>query len=1193
MTNNQEKRCPLSYFKKLNSVIRKGFEISFEKVDYEEIAEVFKDISGAKIVAINLYNEEKTKSRTIAFSGKKNILSKAGKILGITLEGKEWKIMPKRLKYIQKRELSEFSGLYEAGFGEIKKRTASTLEKIFNLGNVYVFRITHKGIIGDILLVFKKGEEMEEQSRKILGLFCEQLGFSMAQSDLQKTLEKDKSRYEEMMKQSKAFIWEIDKNGKYTYVSDNVKEVTGYSPKELVNKKTVFDLHPKRGREELQKTVLGLFKKKKSIREFNNPIEKKSGEIIWVFTAGTPVLKNDGELIGYRGTDTDITDIKEKEEKYQTLFDESPISKIIHDKKTGEIINANRKAFESYGFSSLEELQKNDFWLDPPYSKKEALANIKKAAKEGVQEFEWKNIKKNGEIFWEQAKLIPIKIDGEERVLATTVDITERKKLEDKIKEKEEQYRTIVSNLEGVVYRCLPDKKWTMLFINEHIEKLTGYPAEDFIKNKKRTFGSVIYKEDRSYVEKDIDAAIRKKQPWDLEYRVITKNGEERWVQENGVCILEKGKVKFLDGVIIDITGRKEMEENLKEAQKKAKLGKWDLFHKEGRLEWSDTIYEIFEIDPEKFGASYEAFLNAIHPEDRESVNEAFTKSLKDKKPYKIEHRLLMSDGRIKWVREECETKFDKNGKPIVSEGVVQDITESKNAEIQIKEKGEQFEVAVKGSNDGIWDWNLKTDDLYISPKWKEQLGYKDKELKNEFKTFENLLHPEDKERVLDFANRYLKGEIKNYEIEFRMLHKKGGFRWILARGAAVFDENGIAHRMAGSHTDITERKLAEKQILDKNRELEKFQMAVHGASDHIVITDADGICLYMNDAAEKITGYKKEEILGKKVGTKENWGGLMEKKVYKELWDIIKKKKQKFTGELQNQRKNGEKYIAKAGIAPILNEKGEVEFFVGIERDITKEKQVDTAKTEFVSLASHQLRTPLSTINWYLEMLLDGDAGKINKEQEKYLKEIHIGNQRMVELVNALLNVSRLELGTFVVEPEQVDVKEVSKSVIEELKPKIKEKKQAVKESYSRALPKIKADPKLMRIILQNLLSNAVKYSPEKGKVEIEIKKVGVGKSVDGRKAKKDSIFIKVSDNGYGIPKTQHNKVFSKLFRADNIKEKESEGTGLGLYIVKEIVEHSGGEIWFKSDKDKGTTFYLTLPTKGMKKKEGTKGLD
>lgn len=252
----------------------------------------------------------------------------------------------------------------------------------------------------------------------------------------------------------------------------------------------------------------------------------------------------------------------------------------------------------------------------------------------------------------------------------------------------------------------------------------------------------------------------------------------------------------------------------------------------------------------------------------------------------------------------------------------------------------------------------------------------------------------------------------------------------------------------------------------------------------------------------------------------------------------------------------------------------------VAILRDMTKEKEIDKTKTEFVSLASHQLRTPLSTVNWYAEMLLAGDVGELNKKQKKYLDEVYRSNQRMVELVNALLDVSSLELGTFVIEPESTDICKLAQSVINEQKPQIDTRKIKFIFSCSKDISAIQADPKLLRMIMQNILSNSVKYTPEGGKIKLSISLV----------AKRD-IQIKIADTGYGIPKKQHGKIFTKLFRADNVRDKDTDGTGLGLYIVKSVVERSGGKIWFESpEENRGSTFYVTLPIKGVSKKTKTR---
>jgi len=373
-------------------------------------------------------------------------------------------------------------------------------------------------------------------------------------------------------------------------------------------------------------------------------------------------------------------------------------------------------------------------------------------------------------------------------------------------------------------------------------------------------------------------------------------------------------------------------------------------------------------------------------------------------------------------------------------------------------------------------------------------------------------------------------------------------------------------------------------------KDLEKFKLAVENVSDHVVITDPEGIVLYGNKAIERITGYSLDEVLGKKAGVL--WSKPMPLEYYKNLWTIIKEKRETFIGEIINKRKNGAEYQAYINISPVIDAGGNIIFFVGLERDITKEKEIDRAKTEFVSLASHQLRTPLSTINWYTEMLLAGDAGKINEDQKSYLEEIYTGNKRMVELVNSLLNVSRLELGTFIIEPELSDIVELGDSVVKEVKPLSDKRNQELRFTHSDNLSKILIDQKLLRIIFQNFLSNSIKYTAEGGHIKFDIHPVKYNDYIGGMKINEDSLLISVNDDGYGITKNQQDRIFSKLFRADNIKEKDTEGTGLGLYIIKTIIDNSGGQIWFESEQDKGSTFYVAIPLSGMKKREGSKSL-
>ena len=357
--------------------------------------------------------------------------------------------------------------------------------------------------------------------------------------------------------------------------------------------------------------------------------------------------------------------------------------------------------------------------------------------------------------------------------------------------------------------------------------------------------------------------------------------------------------------------------------------------------------------------------------------------------------------------------------------------------------------------------------------------------------------------------------------------------------------------------------------------ESKKFKLAVEAASDHIIITDPDGLIIYANKAIETISGYTYEEVVGKNPG--DLWGGRMPKEYYAKMWDIIKNKKQNFKDEINNVRKNGERYIAELNITPVMDEHGEILFFVGIERDITKEKEVAQMKSEFVGLVSHQLRTPLTGIRWFSELLLRNQEKNLSEAQIGFIKQIADSNLRMIGLVNDMLNISHIETGRkFEVVKKSFNLGGLVQEVLKENIFLIQTKNLKIVNEIPETLL-VFADYDKLRQVWQNLINNATKYTQEN-------KSITITATPDVEKG----IIFAVKDEGIGVPAEQQKHLFEKFFRADNAMTMSPNGNGLGLYIAREIARAHGGEMWIESVEGQGSTFYFSIPLRGANEAAG-----
>jgi PAS domain S-box-containing protein len=643
------------------------------------------------------------------------------------------------------------------------------------------------------------------------------------------------------------------------------------------------------------------------------------------------------------------------------------------------------------------------------------------------------------------------------------------------------------------------------------------------------------------------------------------------------------------------------------------------------------------------------------------------------------------------------------------------------SAEDILRLSEERSALALRAANDGLWDWNLVTNDVYLSPRWKAIVGYDDDELESSLATLERLLHPADTERTFRSIDDYVSGRVNVFESEIRLRHKGGHFVHAVGKATVARAHDGRGIRLVGTLIDVTEQRRAEQRlavqysatralaeattlresvaaflkaigeaggwtagcawiakgdtlhpfvvwttddfartgwpqriaaatiargastpaattwvagearwdvVLDSTdpgaasglasgfavpiryagtivgvvqlfgaetrqrddellrvldsvnsqieqalarREMEKelhaaerkYRDIVEQSVQGIYQTSRDGRILSANAAFARIMGCENvQELCSEPAGTAAQF--YVDPNRRAEFLRQLDARGTVTGFESQIRRKDGRLIWTSENARVVKDAAGGVSLYCeGFIEDITDRKEADRMKADFVSFVTHQLRTPLAGIRWMLE-LAEQDAGE---DTTSYVVDARLSAERLIGLVNDLLDVARLEAGRLLSTPEATDLAALVDSVTAELRPLAHGKSQDLIFDPPGDLPRVIVDPQLARQVILNLASNAIKYTPQGGHITVRLLTTSGG--VEGS----------VSDTGIGIPIDAQRRLFEKFYRAENALAVDTEGTGLGLYLVRLIVERSGGRIWCESREGEGSTFYFTLP--------------
>ena len=448
-----------------------------------------------------------------------------------------------------------------------------------------------------------------------------------------------------------------------------------------------------------------------------------------------------------------------------------------------------------------------------------------------------------------------------------------------------------------------------------------------------------LHDDDKAAVLQTVQDHVQGHTPvYTCEYRMRCKDGSYKWVLDRGMVVSRsaQGQALRMLGTHSDISASKQTEHTLRtttasmqEAQRIAQLGGWSLDLASGALHWSDEIFRIFEIEPQQGSVRYDAFLDAVHPEDRDSVNAAYRRSLIDRQPYELVYRLRMPDGRVKWVEARCTSEFDAQGRALVSRGTVQDVTARRQAEAALAQSRDLLTTVIDSVPARVFwkDRDLRylgcnaafaRDAGVASPQ--QVVGRFDAELGW---AAQAEAYGADDRQVMDSC-------VPKIQYIEPQTAPDGSTLWLRTSKVPLRHEDGQVFGVLGVYEDFTERKAADDM-------LRKLSLAVEQSSESIVITNLAGDIDYVNQAFVNSTGYSREEALGRNPRILRS--GQTAPETYEQMWTALLQGRT-WQGEFCNVSKDGRPYVEQATIQPLRQSDGVITGYVAVKQDVTEQRR-------------------------------------------------------------------------------------------------------------------------------------------------------------------------------------------------------------------------------------------------------------
>jgi PAS domain S-box-containing protein len=973
----------------------------------------------------------------------------------------------------------------------------------------------------------------------------------------------------DIIKSSKAvvFKWKNDEFWPVEYVSENINQF-GYLKTDFIKGKIKYtDIIHSEDLKSIETEVIKYTHSDEEQFQQTYRIITANGEVRWVDDWTIIIRDKNNQVTHLHGIILDVTDrvlaeekIRANEERWKFALESSQYGiwdwnlkkeKVYFSKMWKEMLGYKVEEITS----SLNEWAKRVHPEDLEMAQRKIREHI--VGKTGFYEDEHRMLHKNGQYIWikDRGKVVEWDDNGVPlRFIGTHEEITSKKESERKLKEATHKYQFLFKNAPyGIALIDLETKK--AVAYNDKLVEQLGYTRKEF---KDITINDYEYIEDERETRKHIERIIEK---GFHEFRTIhqRKNGDLREVIVSA-NIIELNQQNLLYAYYRDVTEIVRMKEEFKTYIEQAPYGILVADTSGAYLEANDKATEILCYSKEEF---LKMSLEAIVEKDQKNLAVAFQERLLKEGHITEEVKLLKKDGHLVDIKI---TAVKMTNEKLIA--FLEDITQEKAMQKQLKKSEERLNLAMDAAEHGFWDWDLDTNNVYMSPRYFTMLGYAPGELSMSFETWKNLLHPEDQVSIVDQIRDKIEHGIPFAE-EFRLKTKSGDWMWILGRGNSFeMDTDSNPHRAVGTHTDITERKKIEKE-LRKNEA--RYRGLVESQKDLIVRVDSHNKFTYVNDAYCDTFGKTREEIIGK------SFMPLIHEDDLEDTMKAMKRIEEPPYRVYLEQRAmtvNGWRWLAWEDYA-IKNEAGETVEIQGVGRDITdlKEAQIaaesaNQAKSEFLANMSHEIRTPLNAVIGFSDLLEDYIEVKAG---EKYLEGIKTAGENLLDLINDILDLSKIEAGKFNIEYKMTDLKDLLNDLYSVFHQQAEEKGLELSIIIDQNMPPVIYTDKIrLRQILLNLIGNALKFT-EKGSVKIHV-------SAKMNQETIKTLTFKVIDTGIGISEDQQEKIFKAFEQKDGQSTRKYGGTGLGLAISRRLAKMMNGKLSLESRVNEGSTFILTL---------------